>query len=1373
MDKSKPYGIGLDIGTNSVGFVATDAEGHLIRLKGKTVIGAYLFNAGISAAERRGFRTTRRRLSRVKWRLRLLREVFETHFQESMGENEDNDFFLRFKYSNISPKDPQFSTAKGLFNDRTDKEFYDQYPTIYHLRRALMTENRQFDIREIYIAMHHIVKYRGHFLKEGRAKDFKVGDLRLLDNFKMMNEQIDEINPLWQLKLPTDDASIESITAILLDNTQSQNDRQKAVTKVILATLVKASDKDINAARKRFVGELSKAMVGLKTKLWVLADVSQNGDWEIKYENYADFAETIGSGESDTIQSLFNEINDLYGVITLAGIIPKEAESFSDGMVRKYEHHRKNLDLLKAYCAEQSDGKRGRQIRQTYDNYIDGVDSKQFTQEDFYKALSKFTAKDEATSENAKLIAQEIAVGTFMPKLRTKANGTIPHQLHQKELDAIIENQKKYYPWLGEVNPVESHRRALPYKLDELVSFRIPYYVGPMVTPTKGDPEKSKFAWMVRKEPGTITPWNFDQKVDRSASGEAFIQRMKTTDTFLIGEDVLPQQSLLYQKFEVLNELNKIMINGKPICREQKQRLFKQLFMQYKTVTVKKVQQNLIANGEESENVPITGLSDPLRFNSSFSTYIDYKDILGTDAVNDSAKQSDIEQIIAWSTIFEDAAIFREKLNDISWLNDDQRNKLSQKRYRGWGRHSRKLLAGLRDGEGQTIIERLWNTNDNFMQIQNDSEIARQITEANSSKMATAEGTDEIIDGFYTSPENKKALREVMKVVKDIQRAHHGQAPAWVYIESPREAPRPGQRTVSREQQLTDLYEGAAKEIVDDAISSELKDKIKSKAKFSDRLVLYFLQNGRDLYTGEPLSIDNLSSYDIDHILPQSLIKDDSIDNRVLVHSAVNRDKNALFASDLFMGKMGKLWNQWHRQGLISSRKLQHLMMRPDQIDKFATGFVARQLTETRQVIRLTANVLSNLYQKNDTKIVMIKAGLNSEFRKIFDFPKNRNVNDYHHAFDALLTAKIGRYLLARYPRLEPFFVYGDFVKNSDAMKRLRSFDFVGQLATKQTNGQKQLVDQRDLENVKLANKDTGEIVWDKAAELKELDHVYNFKTMLIQHAMEQQHGAMFQQTVYKASENGRKKLIPIKQGKPTDIYGGYSKGTTAYLAIVWIESLKKYRVLSVDTSQADMVQKLRQKSEKFANEYLQRVFLTYLNNESKKQFDSADIRLVVPKMLMDQVVQDEGMLFAIGTTNYYHNLQQLFLSRKDQLILSATEPNSDEFNVVIEHIFGQISEYFKLYDVNKLRQSLVEKKKLIEGLPIEDVGENIGRKSVIIRTLIGLHANKSFGDLKPIGIKTLFGKMNRSKMFLSHDAKLIYTSPSGLFTRTVPLSSL
>ncbi|WP_054777457.1 hypothetical protein [Lacticaseibacillus saniviri] len=65
------YAIGFDIGTGSTGFAGVDPNGKLVRMRGKNVYGVYRFKGGEAAADRRGFRTTRRRIKRRKWRLRF------------------------------------------------------------------------------------------------------------------------------------------------------------------------------------------------------------------------------------------------------------------------------------------------------------------------------------------------------------------------------------------------------------------------------------------------------------------------------------------------------------------------------------------------------------------------------------------------------------------------------------------------------------------------------------------------------------------------------------------------------------------------------------------------------------------------------------------------------------------------------------------------------------------------------------------------------------------------------------------------------------------------------------------------------------------------------------------------------------------------------------------------------------------------------------------------------------------------------------------------------------------------------------------------------------------------------------------------------
>lgn len=156
------------------------------------------------------------------------------------------------------------------------------------------------------------------------------------------------------------------------------------------------------------------------------------------------------------------------------------------------------------------DAKKAKALKETYTAYVGKTDDKTQNQDDFYKAVEK----NLDDSPDAKEIKRLIQLDQFMPKQRTGQNGAIPHQLHQQELDQIIEKQSKYYPFLAEPNPNVNRRKDAPYKLDELIAFKIPYYVGPLVTPEEqAQNGENVFAWMKRKAAGPITPWNFDKKL--------------------------------------------------------------------------------------------------------------------------------------------------------------------------------------------------------------------------------------------------------------------------------------------------------------------------------------------------------------------------------------------------------------------------------------------------------------------------------------------------------------------------------------------------------------------------------------------------------------------------------------------------------------------------------------------------------------------------------------------------------------------------------------------------------------------------------------------------------------------------------------------
>lgn len=1339
----RKYGIGLDIGTSSIGWTVVDEFGHVIRVKGQTGLGVRLFREGQPAAERRTFRTTRRRLSRRRWRLRLLREFFDPYIAA-----QDSNFFARRKASSIAPRDPRFTTTYQIFNDRSDQDYYQDYPTIYHLRQALMTEKRPFDIREIYLAIHHIVKYRGHFLTGGAAKDFQPGKLDLATYFETINAQLAALFIDQPHELPTLDWA--AAVTLLTDDDQSRNDRQKALTKMLVA--------QGTASDKKFYTEMAKAIVGLKAKLGLLtgvADQSEQKTLTFSLETLEDHQDDVATLLGDEQIQLVNLLARLHAALQLAVIIPS-GTTFSGQMVQRYQTHQKQLTLLKAFRNQLTDAAQRRQLKQAYSAYI----ANDLDQEGLVKALQKVVSAQPSLDERGQQLQAELAQGDFLPKQRTKSNGVIPHQVQQQELDQIIRSQSAYYPWLAETNPVTSHQSYAPYKLDELVDFRVPYYVGPLVhTDANQTTAETRFSWMTRRDADDktpITPWNFDQQVDRQASANAFIQRMKTTDTYLLGEDVLPQNSLLYQRFEVLNELNNVRVNGDWLTPDEKQRVFRELFRDRAkaTVTIEEFKKNLIAHGAIPERLEVKGLADPHRFLSSLTTYHDYLKII-PEALSQADKQADIEKIINWSTVFEDTAIFKEKLQEIGWLTATQRQQLARKRYRGWGQFSARLLTTLRDPSGRSVMDLLWAESVNFMQIIRRPEFQQAIARVNQSDLQQQSLSDTISE-LYTSPQNKKAIRQVLLVVADIQRAMHGVAPSWIFIEAARGADQNPQRTRARQQRLLDAYQVSAKDIVDEAVREKLISAIDDHQNFEDRVVLYFQQNGRDIYTGKPLDFESLSHYHIDHIIPQSIVKDDSLDNRVLTSNAENERKGARIPGPLYPQQEG-WWRKLQRVGLISQRKLQHLTMRPEELDEHTTGFVARQLVETRQVIKLITNILSQQYDPEETKLVSIKAGLSHQFREKLNLPKLRDLNDYHHAHDAYLAARIGTYLLQRYPNLERFFVYGQYQKSRIDLRR--HFNFIGEMLKGKVT-----------DPVKILAPKTTTVIWDKLAEVQEVEHLMSLKHLLVTHEVYDNHGALFDQTIYSAKNPKNKKLIPRKANQPVELYGGYSGETTGYLAIVRTISKKKtvYQVKRVPTR---LVGKLQRCSEAKQKQLLADWFAPEFVVRGKQQ----PFEVVAPHVHREQTVIDDIFgtrhQFGLGTNVYYRNRQQLVLPLKLQRNLVKFNPQKEELEEVYSEITRQVQQFFPLYQVRGFCDKLLSVGPDLTQLEAKTDGNKLDQRQVIFSIMQGLHANAqstSFLTVKNFGSLVLTGGIK-----LTDQATLIDESPTGLFQRQIRLSDL
>ncbi|USS90223.1 type II CRISPR RNA-guided endonuclease Cas9 [Fructilactobacillus carniphilus] len=378
MKKDVPYNLGLDIGTSSIGWAITDENNRLISVKGHYGIGARLFSEGQSAADRRGFRTTRRRLSRRKWRLRLLDEIFDAPIAEV-----DQSFYPRLRQSSVSPLDPtkkQEFAGNILFDDPdfTDQDYHHQYPTIYHLRHDLATEDQKFDVRLIYLAVHHLIKYRGHFLNKADADKFKGGEIDLASAFSQLNE-IFAMKQRDGLELKT--TGVNQWVATLTDKKLSKSDRQKQIAGEIFVK----GDKDQNQANKKVATELLKAILGLKAKFNVIFGIQAAANAKefsltFNSDDFDDKIADLGSQITDEDQEILAILQKLYFAVDLAGILQNSEdgsmyESVSAAMMGRYKQHCHDLSRLKRMAEQlKQAGKKqpAKALKQAYADYVDG-----------------------------------------------------------------------------------------------------------------------------------------------------------------------------------------------------------------------------------------------------------------------------------------------------------------------------------------------------------------------------------------------------------------------------------------------------------------------------------------------------------------------------------------------------------------------------------------------------------------------------------------------------------------------------------------------------------------------------------------------------------------------------------------------------------------------------------------------------------------------------------------------------------------------------------------------------------------------------------------------------------------------------------------
>jgi len=154
------------------------------------------------------------------------------------------------------------------------------------------------------------------------------------------------------------------------------------------------------------------------------------------------------------------------------------------------------------------------------------------------------------------------------------------------------------------------------------------------------------------------------------------------------------------------------------------------------------------------------------------------------------------------------------------------------------------------------------------------------------------------------------------------------------------------------------------------------------------RYKLWLEQKYRSPYTGEIIPISKLftSSYEIEHIIPQSRHFDDSFSNKVICEAEVNKLKSNLLGFEFIKNHSGEIvqiglgktvkiltvdaYEKFVKEYYNKSRgKMKKLLL-----DEIPEAMIERQLNDTRYISKVVKNLLSNIVraEQNDDGITSI-----------------------------------------------------------------------------------------------------------------------------------------------------------------------------------------------------------------------------------------------------------------------------------------------------------------------------------------------------------------------------------------------------------------
>lgn len=195
-----------------------------------------------------------------------------------------------------------------------------------------------------------------------------------------------------------------------------------------------------------------------------------------------------------------------------------------------------------------------------------------------------------------------------------------------------------------------------------------------------------------------------------------------------------------------------------------------------------------------------------------------------------------------------------------------------------------------------------------------------------------------------------------------------------------------------------------------------------------ERYKLYMEQEGKCLYSGRELDLEMVldtqsHAYEVDHIIPYSLILDNTLANKALVCGNENQAKGQQTPLMYLKGEKKEAFiervkaEKKRTSHPISNKKYDYLMLATLDEKEILTGWKSRNINDTRYITKYVVGLIKNHLQfaGGKARVFGIRGHITSRFRKewlgknTWGSDEKCRDNYLNHAADAIVLANLSK----------------------------------------------------------------------------------------------------------------------------------------------------------------------------------------------------------------------------------------------------------------------------------------------------------------------------------------------------------------------------